>query len=80
MAFFQPPDGMLGTDAIAKDVALRYLREVFPEDDHLEPLTTSLENGVWKFHGYLEKGAMGGVAYIELCQSNGRVLTVYHTQ
>ena len=72
MAFFQLPDGMVGTDAIAKqrrfDTSARFFwnMTIWSPDN-------ILGNGVWKFDGYLEKGAMGGVAYIELCQSNGRV-------
>lgn len=80
VAFYQPPSGVVSNEAIAKEVAFAYLRRVYPEDDHLRPMTAHLRNGVWHVLGYMPEGMFGGVAHIELCQSNGRVLIIYHEQ
>ena len=70
---------MLSSEASAKKVAFEYLHNIFPEDK-LEPLRALLRNGVWHIYGAAPAGDIDNVAHIELCQSNGRVLTVYHDQ
>lgn len=77
---FQPANGVISTRAIAKKVAYQYLREVYPDDDGLHQLTATLKNGIWHVEGYIPPDHAGGVAEIDLCQSNGRVLRIIHGQ
>jgi hypothetical protein len=77
--FFQPSGGVINSDRIAKEVAFQYLHEVFPEDQ-LRPLSAKLEKGVWHVKGYFPANSTGGAAHILMCQSNGRVLKIYHEQ
>jgi hypothetical protein len=49
-------------------------------DDARQPLNADLHDGIWHVHGTLPAGAIGGVAEIYLCQSNGRVLKIIHGQ
>jgi len=60
--------------------------------DDEKPLTAKLENGVWKVYGTLccpnrnggrtcESGkCVGGVAALELRQSDGKILSISHTK
>jgi len=75
-----PADGVVGSEAIAKDVAYRYLKSVYLDDRHIRPMRATLKSGVWAVRGTLPEGWIGGVAEIDLCQSNGRVLTIAHGQ
>jgi len=80
VGFYEPETGVVSSEAIAKEVAYRYLKSAYPTDRHLRPMTASLKNGVWTVSGSMPKNAAGGVAAIELCQSNGRVLVMSHGQ
>jgi NTF2 fold immunity protein len=70
--------GVVSSERIAQDIAYAYLRAIYPDDQHLRPMTASLTKGVWTVNGTLPKGRLGGVAAIALCQSNGRVLEIAH--
>lgn len=77
---YRPENGVVSTEAIAKEVGFQYLREVFPDDDHLRPLAASLSDGVWHVTGSYPPGYIDNVAHILICQSNGRVLGLWHDQ
>jgi len=77
VGFFQPKDGVVATDQIAKEVGFQYLHDVFPRDE-LRPVSASLKNGIWHVSGYFPKGDIGGAAHVLICQSNGRVLRLWH--
>lgn len=74
----EPTGGVVSSESIAKDVAYRYLKAVYPNDRHLRPMIATLSNGVWTVNGTLPGPSTGGVAGIALCQSNGRVLEITH--
>jgi hypothetical protein len=74
----EPEGGVVSSVGVAEDVAFRYLSAIYPDDRHIRPMRASLRNGVWTVNGTLPKDWIGGVAGIELCQSNGRVLTIAH--
>ncbi len=70
--------GVVNSESIAKDIAYTYLKAVYPEDRHLRPMRVTFRNGVWTVNGTLPKDMVGGVAAVEICQSNGRVLQIAH--
>ena len=80
--------------ATAVDLAERALVKVYGKHqiDYEKPLTAKLENGVWNVHGTLccpgpngqrtcePYKCVGGVAALQLRQSDGKVLSVSHTK
>jgi hypothetical protein len=74
---YQPENGVVATDQIAREVGYYYLNDVYPQDQ-LRPLSAVLDSGVWKVSGNHPKGTPGGAAHILICQSNGRVLRMWH--
>jgi hypothetical protein len=49
-----------------------------------KPYVVRYENGIWFVNGSLnmssEEIVVGGVAYIEICKADGKILNVYHTK
>ena len=45
-----------------------------------KPYIASLKDGVWRVHGSLPEGYIGGVAIIRIEQKDGRILEVVHSQ
>ena len=79
--FYQPPEGIVSTPESAARVAEIYLtlRYGAPLMRRELPLKARLERGVWLVQGKdLPQGFAGGVAEIQICRSNGRVLRVVH--
>ena len=74
--------GVVSTPKVAKETAANYFRAMFagtdvPVDEVLEgSLKASLKEGVWHVETTLPEGAIGIYFVAELCQSNGRVLTL----
>jgi hypothetical protein len=78
VGFYEPKGGVVSSASIGEAAAYAYLKAIYPNDNHLRPMTANLTNGVWTVSGTLPKGSVGGVATILLCQSNGRVLQIIH--
>jgi hypothetical protein len=79
----QPPGGLIYNDALARRVAFVYLTSIFghPLAQGVLPLQARLERGIWYVQGApAPPDAMGGTLYIQICQSNGRVLSYLGTQ
>ena len=89
------PSGVRVPDeATAVDLAERALVKVYGkyQIDYEKPLTAKLENGVWNVYGTLccpgpngqrtcePYKCVGGVAALQLRQSDGKVLSVSHTK
>lgn len=73
--------GVVNSPDVAKAVATTYIRAILRGDKALEstlkrPMQTTLKNGVWHVRTTLPKGALGLYEYVDICQSNGRVLTL----
>lgn len=74
--------GVVSTPKVAKETATSYFRAMFadtdiPVNEVLErPLKARLKDGVWHVETTLPEGASGVGFIAELCQSNGRVLTL----
>lgn len=72
--------GVVSNEELAKQLALPILRSQFGEMTRT-PLQARLERGVWFVEGApLPPDSVGGNLYIQICQSNGRVLNIYGTQ
>jgi hypothetical protein len=80
IGFYQPPTGIVSTPKNASRVAEIYLSSVYGSDQIKSqlPFDITAENGVWLVTGKLPRGFVGGVAEIEICQSNGLVLRIAH--
>lgn len=80
VSFYQPPHGMISTPRIAKQVARIYLDAIYGAGTiaHELPLKVAISREVWHVEGTLASNSVGGVAEIELCQSSGQVLRVFH--
>lgn len=79
----QPDHGVIASAITAREVALSYLKPIYGEEVIARemPLEADLSGGVWTVVGSLSRQPMvGGVAEIKLCQLNGRVLSVIHSQ
>ena len=76
---YQPKNGLLSTAVLAKEVGYQYLRQEFPDDDQLDPLQAILRDGVWHVAG-TPTDEDYNVTHILLCQSNGRVLSIWGDQ
>lgn len=78
--------GVVSSPPIAKEAAVVYLQSIFgPTDvpvDRLlsRPLTIQLRNGVWHVATTVPEGALGAQLFVEICQSNGRVLKLTGAQ
>ncbi len=69
------------TEAQVLAVAEPALRARFPETfDATRPYHARCTNGVWWVHGTLPKDTQGGTPEAEVRDSDGKILTVYHTQ
>ncbi len=75
----QPPRAMIDNESTAKQIAEIYLTKIYGAEikDEL-PLQANLQGGIWHLKGHLPRLMLGGVAEIDLCQSNGQVLQVFH--
>jgi hypothetical protein len=75
-----PKDGLVSRAEIAFQIAEPILNDIYGKE-HIEkekPFSINLENDIWIIEGHLEKGLVGGVAYMEIRKSNGEVLKVCH--
>lgn len=79
---YQPPKGMVPNKVAAAEISRTYLVTIYGRADIESelPLRASLQRGVWLVQGTgnTAPGSKGGVAMIEICKSNGRVLSVIH--
>ena len=77
---------MVSSEATAKDLASAYWKAIFAETDAQaeqalrRPLKAELENGVWHVETTLPKDALGIQLFVQICQSNGRVLQLTGAQ
>ena len=72
--------GLVSNEKFAKEISRTVFQSTFGIKP-LEPLVARNETGVWDIQGApLPPGTMGGNLYIQICQSNGRVLNLYGTQ
>ena len=66
--------------SVAVEIAQTYLSTIYG-DGQIKgemPLKAEVRLGVWHVEGSINPGWDGGVAEIEICKSNGRVLSVIH--
>jgi hypothetical protein len=79
---YQPRKGVLPSEVAATDVARTYLSTIYGRQqiENESPLTATLHGDVWHIQGTGNSapGSKGGVAILEICKSNGRVLSVIH--
>ncbi len=77
-----PENGVVPTAKVAFQIAEPILINVYGKEniESEKPFSINLEADVWIIEGSLEEGYDGGVAYIEIRKSDGKVLTVIHTQ
>ena len=81
VGFYQPHEGIVSTSETAAQVAEVYLNNIYgaPTIQRELPLRVGLDRGVWKVEGKrLPVYAVGGVAEIQICKSNGLVLRLVH--
>ena len=75
--------GVVSSSAAARQIASAYFRGTWrnlPLDEVLRrPIETKLRRGVWHVNTTLPEG-LGIKLFVELCQSNGRVLSIYGYQ
>lgn len=76
----KPPDGFVPSQAVAIDIAVTILRPIYgsAKIDSEKPFRATLTNGVWKIQGSLAPNRVGGVALVEIQQSDARILRVTH--
>ena len=73
---FDSKDGIVPTAEIACKIAEMYFCQYIYEKEDIDkekPFSVNLENGIWLVHTKL-KGWVGGAAYIEIQQSDGKIL------
>ena len=79
--FYQPSHGIVSTPRVAVQIAHTYLNAIYgkAQVDLELPLKVSIRREVWHVTGKdLPKWSVGGVAEIDICQSTGQVLRVFH--
>ena len=78
--------GVVSTAATAKEVAHAYFSDIFAYTDTpvgqvlRRPLTAELRDGIWHVVTTVPKGAVGVQLFMQICQSNGRVLQLTGSQ
>ena len=78
--------GVVSSGGAARDVAKTYWRAMFAHTDTpveqllRRPLAAELKNGVWYVATTIPKDALGIELFIQICQSNGRVLQLTGAQ
>lgn len=76
-----PPRQSLVPDArTAIRIALAVWGPIYGDDKIADekPFVARLRNGVWTVEGSLPEGSVGGAAYIEINEADGKVLKVTH--
>jgi hypothetical protein len=74
--------GIVTSADVAKRVATIYFRTIFAEADFpldtvlQPPMNATLRDGIWYVRTTLPEGAIGVYLTAEICQSNGRMLTL----
>lgn len=72
---------MVNSAGLAKRIGYDYLESIYRESGGpRQPMQAVLAQGVWHIRDTLPEGDIGGEKYIEICQSNGRVLNFFATQ
>lgn len=72
--------GLISNESLAKQLAREVLRSTFGHEPY-PPMVARLDRGVWHIEGGpFPPDTLGGNLYIQICQSNGRVLNLYGTQ
>jgi hypothetical protein len=76
--------GVVSGPGVARQVATDYFMAVLPDipvhDLMQRPVETKLQRGVWYVNTTVPKNAIGIQLFIEICQSNGRVLKLTGAQ
>lgn len=75
-------NGFIPNEQIAKEIAEIIWYPIYGEDIFSEkPFRAKLtDDKVWKVYGTLPEFWIGGTAYMEICQDNGKVLDIYHSK
>lgn len=81
---YYPQDGFVPNKETAIKIAEAVWLPIFGEDIYRQqPYKAKIENGIWKIEGSLvesdEKVIVGGTAYIEIVQKDGRIIKVSHS-
>jgi hypothetical protein len=78
---FQRKGGVVHNADFAKRIGYTYLMSIYAESGGPRlPMQARLSKGVWYVEDTLPAEMAGGNHYIQICQSNGRVLTYYASQ
>lgn len=82
---FWPPrpieHGIVSNPSRAKSLAYIYLVSIYGENVIRLPLSAEIKNGLWLVEDAGPgEGAIGGARYVEICQSNGAVISTFETQ
>jgi len=77
-----PKDGLVPTADIAFQIAEPILNKIYGREkiENEKPFSINLENDIWIIEGHLNRDLLGGVAYMEIQKSDGRILKVIHTK
>ena len=77
-----PEEGLIPTAKIAFQIAEPILIQIYGKEkiESEKPFNINLEKDVWIIEGHLDKGLLGGVAYIEIQKRDGKILKVIHTK
>jgi hypothetical protein len=77
---WKPDDGYISNEASAAKVAeIVWLNVYGTEIEDNKPFKVKLIDGkVWSVEGVMSKGELGGVPYIEIQKSDGKILKVLH--
>jgi hypothetical protein len=79
---YNPPGGIVSSKETAIRMAEVVLGPIYGEANIAaqRPFVATLKAGVWLVSGTLPADMLGGTAYIEIAQADGRVITVSHSQ
>ena len=79
---YKPKNGYVPTAAVAIKIAIAVWEPIYGTESIAKqaPYRASLANGVWVVEGSLPAGkyVVGGVAFAEIAQDDGRVLSISH--
>jgi hypothetical protein len=76
-----PKEGLVPNEEVAIKIAEAIWLPLYGDEIYSQkPYSVILKNEIWYINGTLQDGYIGGVAYIEIQKTNGKILNVYHTK
>jgi hypothetical protein len=78
----KPARGFVPNETVAIEIAVAVLRPIYGSQtiEGEKPFRAGLHDGIWRVEGSLLPNRVGGVALVEISQSDARIIRVTHSR